>query len=109
MDEADPKVTSSCHELIGRIADKCTMISSKCCLKHEMLRFCSLAELSAASAKKLLTQTLRQHGADGLVTRTVSRSSPHKFEYADSDLGETSAGAFCEECGNGLVRRISTR
>lgn len=93
--DADPAVDALVHELIGRIADKWTMIILEVLSEHGTLRFGRLAELSGGISQKMLTQTLRQMERDGLVTRTVYASVPPKVEYHRTDLGETLGGAFC--------------
>ncbi|MBC8087619.1 MAG: helix-turn-helix transcriptional regulator, partial [Phycisphaerae bacterium] len=71
LEDIDPKVDALVHELIGRIADKWTMIVLEVLSEHGTLRFGKLAELSGGISQKMLTQTLRQMERDGLVTRTV--------------------------------------
>lgn len=95
IEDANPKVDALVHELIGRIADKWTMIILEVLSEHGTLRFGRLAELSGGISQKMLTQTLRQMERDGLVTRTVYASVPPKVEYNRTDLGETLGGAFC--------------
>jgi DNA-binding HxlR family transcriptional regulator len=94
-EDADPKVDELVHELIGRIADKWTMIILEVLAEHGTLRFGQLAELSGGISQKMLTQTLRQMERDGLVTRTVYAVVPPKVEYRRTYLGETLGGAFC--------------
>ena len=83
------------HELIGRIADKWTMIILEVLAEHGTLRFGQLATLCGGISQKMLTQTLRQMERDGLLTRTVYPVVPPKVEYRRTDLGSTLGGAFC--------------
>lgn len=83
------------NELIGRVADKWTMIVLEVLSEHGTLRFGQLADLCGGVSQKMLTQTLRQMERDGLVTRTVYAVVPPKVEYSRTELGETLGGAFC--------------
>lgn len=94
-EHGDPAVDALVHELIGRIADKWTMIILEVLSEHEMLRFGQLADLAGGISQKMLTQTLRQMERDGLVTRTVYAVVPPKVEYRRTDLGESLGAAFC--------------
>jgi DNA-binding HxlR family transcriptional regulator len=94
-EDTDPGLDDLVHELIGRIADKWTMIILEVLSEHGTLRFGQLADLSGGISQKMLTQTLRAMERDGLVTRTVYAVVPPKVEYRRTDLGETLGGAFC--------------
>ncbi|MGV3709578.1 MAG: winged helix-turn-helix transcriptional regulator [Gemmatimonas sp.] len=94
-ERADPKVDALVHELIGRVADKWTMIILEVLSEHETLRFGELAGHAGNISQKMLTQTLRQMERDGLVTRKVYAVVPPKVEYRRTVLGETLAAAFC--------------
>lgn len=93
--DVDPKVDELVNELIGRVADKWTMIVLEVLSEHGTLRFGQLGELCGGVSQKMLTQTLRQMERDGLVTRTVYAVVPPKVEYSRTELGETLGGAFC--------------
>jgi len=95
IDDADPNVDALVHELIGRIADKWTMIVLDVLAEHGELRFTRLAALAGNISQKMLTQTVRQMERDGLVVRTVHPVVPPKVEYRLTDLGETLGAAFC--------------
>ncbi len=94
-EEGDPAVDALVHELIGRIADKWTMIVLEVLAEHGTLRFGQLAELCGGISQKMLTQTLRQMERDGLLTRTVYPVVPPKVEYRRTTLGATLGEAFC--------------
>lgn len=94
-ERGDPKVDALVHELIGRVADKWTMIILEVLSEHETLRFGELAGHAGGISQKMLTQTLRQMERDGLVTRKVYAVVPPKVEYRRTILGQTLAGAFC--------------
>ena len=91
----DPCVEALVTEVIGRVADKWTMIVLEVLVEHGELRFTRLAELSEGISQKMLTQTLRAMERDGLVIRTVHPVIPPKVEYRLTDLGFSLAEAFC--------------
>lgn len=91
----DPRVEALVTEVIGRVADKWTMIVLEVLVEHGELRFTRLAELSEGISQKMLTQSLRQMERDGLVIRTVHPVIPPKVEYRLTDLGFSLAEAFC--------------
>lgn len=91
----DPRVEALVNEVIGRVADKWTMIVLDVLAEHGELRFTRLGELSGGVSQKMLTQTLRQMERDGLVIRTVHPVVPPKVEYRLTDLGFSLAEAFC--------------
>jgi len=91
----DPRVEALVNEVIGRVADKWTMIVLDVLAENGELRFTRLGELSGGVSQKMLTQTLRQMERDGLVVRTVHPVVPPKVEYRLTDLGFSLAEAFC--------------
>ena len=91
----DPKVEALVNEVIGRVADKWTMIVLDVLAEHGELRFTRLAELSGGISQKMLTQTVRQMERDGLLIRTVHPVIPPKVEYRLTDLGFSLGQAFC--------------
>lgn len=52
-------------------------------------RFNELHKNLGGISQKVLTDSLRQMEADGLITRTVYAEVPPRVEYALSELGET--------------------
>ncbi|MBU1345543.1 MAG: helix-turn-helix transcriptional regulator [Alphaproteobacteria bacterium] len=91
----DPRVEALVNEVIGRVADKWTMIVLDVLAEHGEQRFTRLGQLSDGISQKMLTQTLRQMERDGLVVRTVHPVVPPKVEYRLTDLGFSLAEAFC--------------
>lgn len=83
------------HELIGRAADKWTMIVLEVLTEHGELRFTRLAQLAGGVSQKMLTQTVRRMERGGLIVRTVHPVIPPKVEYRLTDLGRSLAAAFC--------------
>jgi DNA-binding HxlR family transcriptional regulator len=93
--DADPRVDALVQELIGRVADKWTMIVLEELDEHGVLRFGQLQAQCGGISPKMLTQTLRQMERDGLISRTVHPVIPPKVEYRLTPLGETLGAAFC--------------
>lgn len=93
--ELDPRVEMLVNALIGRVADKWTMLILEVLGEKGELRFTRLSELVVGISQKMLTQTLRQMEREGLLTRTVHPVVPPKVEYRLTDLGFSLGGAFC--------------
>ena len=93
--ENDPRVEALVNELIGRVADKWTMLILEVLDEHGELRFTRIAQFVPGISQKMLTQTLRQMERDGLVTRTVHPVVPPRVEYRLTHLGEGLGEAFC--------------
>ena len=91
----DLKIEALVHELIGRVADKWTMMILEVLAEKGELRFTRLAELVEGISQKMLTQTLRHMERDGLVTRTIHPVIPPKVEYRLTGLGLGLGAAFC--------------
>ena len=94
-DEVDPRVEALVTDLIGRVADKWTMLILEVLQEKGELRFTRLGELVEGISQKMLTQTLRHMERDGLVTRTVHAVIPPKVEYRLTPLGLSLGAAFC--------------
>ena len=91
----DPRVEALVNEVIGRVADKWTMIVLEVLEAHGELRFTRIGALAGGISQKMLTQTLRQMERDGLVVRTVHPVIPPRVEYRLTDLGHSLSEAFC--------------
>ena len=94
-DDIDPRIETLVHELIGRVADKWTMLVLEVLGEHGELRFTRLSDLVPGISQKMLTQTLRHMERDGLLVRTVHAVVPPKVEYKLTTLGLTLGAAFC--------------
>lgn len=92
---ASPEIDRLVEEIIGRIADKWTMLLLEALAQNGVVRFSQLAKLVSGISQKMLTQTLRQMEADGFVTRTVYAVVPPRVEYELTSLGESLGEAFC--------------
>lgn len=91
----DPKIEALVNDLIGRVADKWTMIVIEMLNEHGELRFTQLARHIPSISQKMLTQTLRQMERDGLVSRTVHAVVPPRVDYQLTELGMGLGAAFC--------------
>lgn len=92
---ADPALTALVNDLIGRIADKWTMLILEVLEQGGTLRFTQIARAVPGISQKMLTQTLRQMERDGLLTRTVHPVVPPHVDYALTPLGLGLGAAFC--------------
>jgi DNA-binding HxlR family transcriptional regulator len=93
--EIDPRIEKLVDDLIGRVADKWTMLILEVLVEHGTLRFTQLSKLVGGISQKMLTQTVRQMERDGLLVRKVYPVVPPKVEYKLTDLGLTLSAAFC--------------
>lgn len=91
----DPRVEALVTEVIGRVADKWTMLILDTLEEHDCLRFSRIADHVSGISQKMLTQTLRQMERDGLVKRTVHPVIPPHVDYELTELGESLGAAFC--------------
>ena len=92
---SSPEVDRLVEEVIGRVADKWTLLVLETLGQHGVVRFSRLAGLINGISQKMLTQTLRLMESDGFVTRTVYPVVPPRVEYALTPLGESLGLAFC--------------
>ncbi|MGK6357145.1 winged helix-turn-helix transcriptional regulator [Sphingomonas sp. DT-207] len=93
--DSDPAVDALVTEVIGRVADKWTMLILEVLADHGELRFTRIGKLVPGISQKMLTQTLRQMERDGLVVRTVHPVIPPRVEYRLTELGFSLGAAFC--------------
>ena len=91
----DPRVETLVHELIGRVADKWTLLIIDVLVEQGELRFTRIGEHVQGISQKMLTQTLRHMERDGLLVRKVFPVVPPRVEYRLTDLGMTLSAAFC--------------
>jgi DNA-binding HxlR family transcriptional regulator len=93
--DLDPRVEALVTEVIGRVADKWTMLILETLIEQGELRFTRIGKAVPGISQKMLTQTLRQMERDGLVIRTIHPVIPPRVDYRLTDLGSTLAEAFC--------------
>ncbi|MEE4453225.1 helix-turn-helix domain-containing protein [Novosphingobium resinovorum] len=94
-DAIDPRVEALVTELIGRVADKWTMILLEVLEEGGTLRFTQIARAVPDISQKMLTQTLRRMERDGMLTREVHAVVPPRVDYALTPLGASLGEAFC--------------
>uniref|UniRef100_UPI00163FA48F winged helix-turn-helix transcriptional regulator n=1 Tax=Burkholderia gladioli TaxID=28095 RepID=UPI00163FA48F len=83
----DPAVEALVKDIIGKVADKWTMLVLEALQEKDTLRFTQLGKVVAGISQKMLTQTLRKMEEDGLVRRTVHPVVPPHVDYALTPLG----------------------
>lgn len=93
--DLDPRVERLVNDLIGRIADKWTLLVLELLEEKGTLRFTEIGRQVDGISQKMLTQTLRQMERDGLLTRTVHAVVPPRVDYALTPLGNSLSAAFC--------------
>ena len=91
----DPELDALVREIIGRVADKWTMLVIETLAEHGRLRFTRLGQLIGGVSQKMLTKTVRQMEYDGLVVRTVFPVIPPRVEYELTPMGLSLGEAFC--------------
>lgn len=94
-DDIDPRIEALVTDLIGRVADKWTMLILEVLAEKGELRFTRIGEAIPGISQKMLTQTLRHMERDGLIIRTVHPVVPPKVEYKLTDSGFSLGAAFC--------------
>ncbi|HTC65978.1 MAG TPA: helix-turn-helix domain-containing protein [Candidatus Acidoferrum sp.] len=91
----DTELEALVREIIGSVADKWTMLVLEVLAERGPLRFTRLGTLIGGVSQKMLTKTVRQMEADGLVSRTVFPVIPPRVEYELTNLGKSLGTAFC--------------
>jgi DNA-binding HxlR family transcriptional regulator len=94
-EEIDPRIEALVTELIGRVADKWTMLLLEVLEEQGTLRFTQVARAVPGISQKMLTQTLRRMERDGMITRHVHAVVPPRVDYALTPLGASLGEAFC--------------
>ncbi len=94
-EQSDPELDALVREIIGRVADKWTMLVLEVLAENGRQRFTRLGDIVGGISQKMLTKTLRQMEADGLVLRTIYPVIPPRVEYELTDLGMSLGEAFC--------------
>ncbi|RYX81096.1 transcriptional regulator [bacterium] len=94
-DQLDPHIEVLVNDIIGRVADRWTMIILEVLAENGEIRFSQLGREVKGISQKMLTQTLRQMERDGLLIRTVHPVIPPRVEYKLTDLGLSLGAAFC--------------
>ena len=96
FDEPDElEIQALVRHIIGRVADKWTMLILEVLEEHGEQRFTRLGELVGNISQKMLTKTVREMERDGLVIRTIHPVIPPRVEYKLTPLGSSLGEAFC--------------
>jgi DNA-binding HxlR family transcriptional regulator len=90
-----PEVESLVRDIIGKVADKWTLLVLDLLEDKTSLRFGEISKGVSGVSQKMLTKTLRQMECDGLITRVVHPVIPPRVDYALTDIGRTLTCAFC--------------
>jgi DNA-binding HxlR family transcriptional regulator len=91
----DPAVEALVQDIIGKVADRWTMLVLEALEEHGTLRFTQLGRIVCGISQKMLTQTVRRMEEDGLVKRTVHPVIPPHVDYTLTPLGLSLSEAFC--------------
>lgn len=81
------------RQVLGRVADKWTMLVVLALEESGTLRFSQLRRHIEGVTQKMLTQTLRGLERDGMLTRTVIPTVPVTVNYTLTDLGHRLSAA----------------
>ena len=102
--DLDPRIASLVRDLIGRVADKWTMLILDVLAEKSPLRFSRLAELVEGISQKMLTQTLRAMERDGLVIARCIRSCRQRSNTSLQTSGSHWAPRSAESgCGQPTI------
>ncbi|MFB2550701.1 winged helix-turn-helix transcriptional regulator [Ensifer soli] len=93
--EVDPAIEALVRDIIAKVADKWTMLILEALEEHGTLRFTEVGRAVDGISQKMLTKTLRQMEADGLVARTIHPVIPPHVDYCLTPLGRSLGAAFC--------------
>jgi DNA-binding HxlR family transcriptional regulator len=94
-EQLDPVIEALVRDIIGKVADKWTMLILEALEQHGTLRFTEVGRHVGDISQKMLTKTLRQMEFDGLVERTVHPVIPPHVDYRLTEMGRELSAAFC--------------
>lgn len=93
--DCDPAIGRLVDEIIGKVADKWTMLILEVLEEGGTLRFTEIGRLVPGISQKMLTKTLRQMEYDGLVERRIHPVIPPHVDYTLTEMGHGLSYAFC--------------
>lgn len=93
--ETDPAVDRLVEDIIGKVADKWTMLILEVLEEGGTLRFTEIGKRVPDISQKMLTKTLRQMEYDGLVERRIHPVIPPRVDYTLTRMGHGLSYAFC--------------
>lgn len=91
----DPDVEAVVREIIGRVADKWSLIALEVLAQYGRLRFTEVQQRVGKVSQKVLAKVLRGMEEDGLLVRTAYPEVPPRVEYELTELGVQLGAAFC--------------
>lgn len=94
-DQYSPDQEALVHEVLGRVADRWTLLVIEALDGEQHVRFTQLQRKLDGISQKMLTKTLRQLERDGLVARRVHPTVPPRVDYTLTPLGESFGHAVC--------------
>lgn len=77
------------RNVLDRIGDKWSLLILMVLQEHEVLRFNEIHQTIGDISQKMLSVSLKNLEADGLVNRKVYPQIPPKVEYKLTDLGKS--------------------
>lgn len=83
------------RDMLGRIADKWTLLVLDALEDEDALRFSRLRDKIGGVGQRMLTKTLRQLERDGLVTRCAHAEVPPRVDYTLTELGTSLSKSLC--------------
>jgi DNA-binding HxlR family transcriptional regulator len=88
LPDADSHDCRAFNSILARVADKWSVLIVVL-LGHGPKRFNEIKRMVSGISQRMLTFTLRGLERDGLVTRTVTPTTPPRVDYALTPLGHT--------------------
>jgi DNA-binding HxlR family transcriptional regulator len=87
--------TCPVRDVLSRVGDKWSVLVVAL-LRDGPMRFSELRRAIDGISQRMLTLTLRGLERDGLVTRTVTPTTPPRVDYGLTDLGRTLLGPILQ-------------
>ena len=94
-DDLDPRIEALVNDLIGRVADKWTMLILEVLAEKGELQFTRLSELVEGVRPKDAHANVAPYGARRLDYEPLHPVVPPKVEYKLTHLGMSLGAAFC--------------
>ena len=107
MKPRQPHLTENCRavsEVLGRVGDKWSVLIITM-LGDGPRRFNELKRMVNGISQRMLTLSLRGLERDGLITRTVTPSTPPRVDYELTELGRSLLGPVSALSGWALENR----
>jgi DNA-binding HxlR family transcriptional regulator len=93
-----PEKEALVREILGRIADKWTLLVIEALDGEDEMRFSQLRTRIGSISQKMLTKTLRRLERDGLVIRRAHATVPPRVDYKLTRLGKSLGESVCGIC-----------